>query len=74
MNLFRKSKQSKSIADFKNGAQHISEGDAINAITGGVMDGCHKISGIAGLTSLAVNPASLNLNLGALSAIGAVRF
>lgn len=71
MKLFGKAKQQKSIADFKSGAQHIGEGDAINAITGGTMDGCHKIGGITGLTSLAINPVSLsaNVNLGAVSAL-----
>ncbi|MBC6905158.1 hypothetical protein DWB84_06740 [Saccharophagus sp. K07] len=70
MNLFRKSKQTKSIADFKSGAQHISEGDAINAITGGIMNGCHPITKNSLLSSLAINPASLNASLGTV----AVRF
>lgn len=76
MKLFGKAKQQKSIADFKNGARYIAESDAINAITGGTMDGCHKVSGVSNLSSLSINSASLstNVNLSSIGSIGALRF
>jgi len=64
MKLFGKSKQQKSIDDFKSSAAHIDQDEAINAITGGTMSGCHKIGGgsLASLSSIRLNAVSLNVS------------
>lgn len=41
MKLFNRNKQAKSISEFRDTAAHLDKDEAINAITGGTMSGCH---------------------------------
>ena len=65
MNLFNRSnKPQKSIADFKASAALINSEEAINAITGGTLSGCHTGGGMK-VSSFA---AAVQFNASALSA------
>lgn len=65
MKLFSKKSAPKSIAEFKASAAHIQQTDAINAITGGTLSGCHTGGGMK-LASI----GSLQVNVSAFRSIG----
>lgn len=56
MKLFDRSNKQKSLADFKASAACIDKDEAINAITGGTLSGCHtggiKIASLGSMSGL----------------------
>ncbi|MBK8971317.1 MAG: hypothetical protein IPM37_08130 [Hahellaceae bacterium] len=70
MKLFAKKSAPKSIAEFKASAAHIQQDDAINAITGGTLSGCHTGGGGMKLASIGSLAQISSLNVSAFRTVG----